>query len=127
MQHISTPNAPAPLGPYSQATIHNGIVQVAMQIAVTPAGEHQTDASLTDQLQQVLHNIKAILEASGSDLEHCMQITLYTTDLSQGPAVNEVYSHIFSSENKPARSVIEVNGLPLGFKIAADAVGAVKE
>ena len=126
MKHISTDNAPAPLGPYSQATVHNGIVQVAMQIAVKPPQEHLKDLSLTEQLSQVLENIKAILEASGSDLDNCMQVTLYTTDLSQGPEVNKIYEEFFSSPNKPARTVIEVSGLPLGYKIAADAVGAVK-
>ncbi len=127
MRHISTANAPAPLGPYSQATKHNGIIHVAMQIAVTKAGEHQTDLSLPDQLTQVLSNIKAILEASGSDLEHAMQVTIYTCDISQGADVNRVYTEFFNFENKPARTVIEVSNLPLGYKIAADAVGAIKE
>ncbi len=126
MKHISTNTAPTPLGPYSQATVHNGIVQIAMQVAVTPEGEHYTDHSLPEQLRQVLQNIKAILEAAGSDLENCMQVTLYTTDLSQGPDVNKVYKECFDFDLKPARTVIEVKGLPLGFKIAADAVGAVK-
>lgn len=126
MKHIRTDTAPAPLGPYSQAVEHNGIVQVAMQIAVKPEKQHQPELSLPDQLKQVLENIKAILEAAGSDLENCMQVTLYTTDLSQGPEVNKIYEEFFSAENKPARTVIEVSGLPLGYKIAADAVGAVK-
>ena len=124
MKHIHTDNAPAPLGPYSQAVEHHGIVQVAMQIAVRADGTHQKDLSLTDQLKQVLENLKAILEAAKSDIEHCMQVTIYTTDLSQGAEVNKIYEEFFYYENKPARTVIEVTGLPLGYKIAADAVGA---
>lgn len=124
MEIILTNKAPAPLGPYAQATKHNGQLYIAMQLAVLPDGTHQKDLSLPDQLAQVLENLKQIMIAGGSNPEHCLQVTLYSTDLSQGAAVNAVYEKVFSGEKKPARSVVEVQALPLGYKIAAEAIAA---
>ena len=125
MQYISTPNAPAPLGPYAQATLYNGLIHVAMQIAVLPDGTHQTELPLPEQARQVLENIRQILLAAGSDSSHCLKVSLFTTDLSFGAAVNQIYEEFFPGPNRPARTVIEVKALPLGYKIAAEAVGAV--
>ena len=125
MQQIQTTAAPTPLGPYSQATVANGFVYVAMQLAVDADGTHHKDATLPEQIEIVLHNIKAILEAAGSTLDNTLKVTIFSPDLSQGAEVNRIYEEIFTSPVKPARTVIGVSALPLGYKIAAEAVGAV--
>lgn len=127
MKHITTDKAPPPLGPYTQATVYNGIVHVAMQLAVGADGTHYKDLPLSEQARMCLMNIKMILKAAGSDLDHCLKVTIFSTDLSQGPEVNRVYEEIFTAVSKPARSVVEVSALPLGFKVAVEAVGALKE
>lgn len=121
MKHLQTDNAPAPLGPYSQATIEGNTLYVAMQVPATKDGELNTDISLEDQTKQVLENIKAIAEAANTTMDKTLRMMLYTTDISQGKTVNAIYETYFN-DPKPARGVIEVSALPLGFKIAMDAI-----
>lgn len=124
MKYTKTDNAPAPLGPYEQAIIHNGLVYVAMQLPVHADGNDSSLLNIEEQTDLVLKNIKAIVEASGSSMNKVLRVVVYLTDVSKGKRVNAVYEQFFA-DHKPARSVIEVSALPLGYAIAVDVIAAV--
>ena len=105
MQIISTPNAPAPAGHYSQAIVHQGIVYVAGQLPVDPKNPEALPDNPEDQTRNVLENVRAILEAANSSLSNTLQMTIYVTDISQSPAVNAAYAEIMVT-HRPARAVV---------------------
>jgi 2-iminobutanoate/2-iminopropanoate deaminase len=125
MKAVRTNKAPAPLGPYEQAIIHDGLVYVAMQLPLSPEGESFADQAIDTQTGVLLDNIRAILEAAGSDLEHVLKVMIYLTDITSGKEVNSIYDSYFS-DHKPARGVIGVASLPLGHNIAMDVIAAQK-
>lgn len=124
MKLISTQNAPAPTGHYSQAVVHQGLVYVSGQLPTDPiTGERQL-GSIEAQARQALGNLKAILEASGSDVAHVLKVTIYISDIELWGRVNAVYAAFFG-EHRPARAVVPVKELHYGFQIEVDAVAAV--
>lgn len=124
MKLISTQNAPAPMGHYSQAVVHQGLVYVSGQLPTDPiTGERQL-GSIEAQARQALGNLKAILEASGSDVAHVLKVTIYISDIELWGRVNAVYAAFFG-EHRPARAVVPVKELHYGFQIEVDAVAAV--
>ena len=126
MKSIQTDKAPLPGGHYSQATVHNGLVYVSGQLPIDPqTGEKQT-GSIKDQTKLVLHNLSAILEASGSSLSQVLKVTVYISDISLWGQVNEIYAEIFG-DHRPARAIVPTRDLHFGFKIELDAVAAVIE
>lgn len=112
---IFTAKAPAPIGPYSQAIRSNGTLYVSGQIAIKPDGGLDT-SSIENECNQVLNNIKAIVEAGGKNLHDVSKTTIYLTDLKNFTKVNEVYEYFFLSE-PPARETVEVKALPKGARI----------
>ncbi len=124
MKPTKTDKAPLPGGHYSQAMVHNGLVYVSGQLPVDPeTGEKQT-GSVEDQTRLVLHNLSAILEASGSSLNQVLKVTVYISDISLWGKVNEVYAEIFG-DHRPARAIVPTRDLHFGFKIEVDAIAAV--
>ena len=122
---VESKNAPVPVGPYSQAVRAGNLVYVSGQIAIHPeTGEISKDFG--DQCHQVLKNLQAILEASGSSLEQTVKVMIYLTDINQYKELNDIYEEYFGSA-KPARSCVEVSNLPKGFALELDAVGLVAE
>ena len=117
---ISTPKAPAAVGPYSQAIKTGGMIFVSGQIPIDPATGKMAEAT-TDQARQCLSNVKAILEAAGSSLEKAVRVGIFMTDLADFKAVNEVYASFFTGDC-PARATVQVSALPLGAKIEIEAV-----
>ena len=120
---VSTPNAPAPAGHYSQAAVYNGLVFVAGQLAIDPKTGERFTGSIEQQTEQCLKNIASILTAAGSDLSRVLKMTVYISDIELWSAVNEVYARVMG-EHRPARAVVPVKELHYGFKIEIEAIAA---
>jgi len=124
MQFVQTDSAPTPAGHYSQATVHAGLVHVAGQLPIDPStGEHRK-ASITEETEQVLDNLEAILAAAGSGLQHLLDVTIFVTDIALWSDVNEVYARRLG-DHRPARAVVPIKELHHGFHIELKAVAAV--
>ena len=124
IEFILTPNASPPGGHYSQATVFENLIFTAGQLAITTTGE-RLNGPIEEQALQALKNIKAILEAAGSDLNHVLKTTVFISDISLWPKVNQVYSEFFGN-HKPARSIIPVKELNHGFMIEIEAIAIKK-
>jgi 2-iminobutanoate/2-iminopropanoate deaminase len=122
---ISTPNAPAAVGPYSQAIRVGNLLYTAGQVALDPATMKMTGSNVTEQAEQVLTNLQAVLEAGGSSLNNVIKTTVFLTTMDDYGAMNAVYARYFS-EGKPARSAVAVNALPLGALVEIEAVALVE-
>ena len=124
IQFISTEQAPKAIGPYSQATIVNGLVFTAGQIAFNPATMEIVGGGIKEQTERVLANLQAVLAAAGSDLQKVVKTTVFLVDMQDFPAMNEVYAQTFG-EHKPARSTVAVAGLPRGVRVEIDVVATL--
>ncbi|MCB8958991.1 MAG: RidA family protein [Ardenticatenales bacterium] len=121
---ISTENAPAAVGPYSQAVRIGKLLYTAGQIALVPATGKMLEGDVSAQAEQVLNNLTAVLEAGGSSLANVVKTTVFLTDMGNYAAMNEVYSRFFG-DSKPARSAVAVAALPLGALVEIEAVALV--
>ena len=108
---VSTTNAPAAVGPYSQAVKAGQFLFCSGQIPIDPATGQFVPGGVAEQAKQVLNNVKAVLEAAGYSLADVIKATVFATDMGAFAAVNEVYARFFTSE-PPARSFVEVSALP---------------
>jgi len=124
MHPVSTPNAPAAGGHYSQAIVHAGLVYVAGQLPIVPGRAEHVVGSIEEQTEQVLRNIAAVLEAAGSSLSRTLQMTIYVTDISLWSRLNATYARILG-DHKPARAVVPVGALHFGYQIEVQAIGSV--
>lgn len=121
MKAISTNNAPAAIGPYSQAIEVNGFVYASGQLPIDPATGVFPEGGIKEQTAQSIKNAKMILEAAGTDLKHVVKTTVYLANMSDFAAMNEVYSQFFS-EPFPARSAVAVKDLPKGALVEVEVV-----
>ena len=126
MHTIMTPNAPAAAGHYSQAIVHGGVVYVAGQLPIVPGQEEHRPGPIEEQVEQVLRNIAAVLEAAGSSLDRTLQMTIYVTDMQLWGRVNVAYARVLGS-HRPARAVVPVGPLHYGYQIEVQAIAAVKD
>lgn len=124
MKIIKTTEAPFPGGHYSQAIIHQGLVYISGQLPFDPRTGTKVLGSIEDQTRQVLRNLKAILEAAGSGLQHVIKTTIYLSDIRDWDRVNQIYAEIFG-EHRPARSIVPVGTLHHGFSIEMEAVAEI--
>ena len=124
IKNVLTNDAPVPAGHYSQATVYKGLVFISGQMPVVPGTGEKLNGAIEEQTLQVLKNIKAIAEASGSDISKILKVTIYISDIDLWGAVNKVYSDFFG-DHRPARAVIPVRDLHYGCRIEADAVAAL--
>ena len=122
---VETKKAPPPVGPYSQAIQAGNMVFVSGQIALHPE-TNEIPEDFTTQCHQVLKNLQAILEASGSSLEHTVKVMIYMTDIDRFNELNEIYARYLGSA-KPARACVEVSRLPKGVLVEMDAVALIEE
>jgi 2-iminobutanoate/2-iminopropanoate deaminase len=122
----TTSEAPAPVGPYSQAIVHQGLVYASGQIPLDPRTGELVAGEIEAQTERVIENLAAVLAAAGSGLDAVLRTTIYVTDLSLFARVNAVYARHFSGEPAPARATVEVSALPLGAGIEIDAIAAVR-
>ncbi|MHC3993990.1 RidA family protein [Thiomicrolovo sp. ZZH C-3] len=120
MQFVQTENAPAAIGPYSQAVKVNGMVYTSGQIALTPAGE-MLENDITVQTKQVLANLTAVLEAAGSGLDKVIKTTIFLDSMDDFATVNAIYADAFG-DHKPARSTVAVKTLPKNALVEIDAI-----
>jgi 2-iminobutanoate/2-iminopropanoate deaminase len=118
---ISTPNAPAAIGPYSQAVRTGNLIFVSGQIPLDPATGQLVRGDIGTQTQQVLENLAAVLEAAGSSLAKVVKTTVYLRDLGEFGGMNEVYAKFFAA-NSPARATVQVARLPRDAAIEIDVV-----
>lgn len=109
---INTPNAPAPIGPYNQAVLVNGILYTSGQIAIDPKTNHLVVDDITTETQMVMKNLKAILEAANMDFEDVFKTTIFISDMNNFENINAVYSEYFNESTAPARETVEVANLP---------------
>jgi 2-iminobutanoate/2-iminopropanoate deaminase len=123
IKSILTPNAPAPGGHYSQAVVHNGLIYVAGQLPIDPKTGEKKLGSIEEQTEQTLNNVRAILQAAGSDLNRVLKMTIYVSEISLWGKVNEVYAR-FMGDHRPARAVVPVKDLHYGFQIEIEAIAA---
>ncbi len=121
---ILTDQAPAPIGPYSQAVIAGGFVYTAGQIALDPVSKNLVEGDIKVQTERVLKNVEAILKAAGTSMESVVKTTVFLKDMGEFAQMNEVYARFFS-ESAPARSTVEVARLPKDVKVEIEAIAVV--
>jgi 2-iminobutanoate/2-iminopropanoate deaminase len=124
LQPVSSPNLPTPVGPYSPGMIVGNLVFVSGQAGREP-GTGALGADVTAQTEQVLKNIATILEAAGSSLQHVIRCGVFLVDMKEFPQMNEVYARAFGA-HRPARTTVEVSGLPgPGLLVEIDAIAFI--
>ena len=123
MKTIQTDTAPAAVGPYSQAKISGGFLFASGQVGINPAIGAIVDGGLEAQTEQVMANIAAVLEASGSSFDQVIKTTCFLADIADFKAFNEIYAKYFTS--KPARSCVAVKDLPLGALVEVEIIAEV--
>ena len=123
MRIISTPSAPAAIGPYSQAVEANGFIFISGQLPIDPATAQMAPADTKLQTEASIKNIEAILKSEGLTLENVLKTTVFMADLGQFAQMNEVYAKFFS-KNPPARAAVEVKALPKAALVEIEAVAA---
>jgi 2-iminobutanoate/2-iminopropanoate deaminase len=111
MQTVHTDNAPAAIGPYSQAIVANGFVFTAGQVPFDPTSMQLVEGDIATQTEQVMRNLAAILRQAGADLSTVVKTTVFLKDMNDFGGMNEVYARHFG-EHKPARSTVQVARLP---------------
>jgi 2-iminobutanoate/2-iminopropanoate deaminase len=121
---ISTTSAPGAIGPYSQAVEANGTLYISGQVAIDPATGKMVDGGITEQTEQVMKNIKAILKAAGYSAVDVVKSTCLLSDMADFKAMNEVYGRYYTTD-QPARAAFAVRALPLGALIEIETI-AVK-
>ena len=124
MQAVSTPAAPAAIGPYSQAIVTGGFVFTAGQIPLVPETMQLVDGDVGVQTTQVFANLKAVLEAAGSGLDRVVRATVFLADMADFPAMNDVYAREFGN-HRPARSTVAVRTLPKNARVEIDLIALV--
>jgi 2-iminobutanoate/2-iminopropanoate deaminase len=124
---VSTPNAPAAIGPYSQAVRLGNLLYTSGQIALNPATGQLVSGAITDQTTRVLENIKAILTAAGTDLAHVIKTVVFLKDMNDFASMNTVYAKYLAPEGTiaPARSTVEVARLPKDALVEIEVIATV--
>lgn len=123
-QVVSTPKAPAAVGPYSQAIRTGNLMFLSGQVPIDPATGKLVEGDAAAQAAQCCKNVLAILESQGMTAANLVKVTVFITDITAFGSVNEVYKQ-YITEPCPARSCVEVSALPLGAKVEIEAIAAV--
>jgi 2-iminobutanoate/2-iminopropanoate deaminase len=124
IETVSTPGAPRAIGPYSQAIRAGEFLFTAGQVGFDPASGELVDGGIAEQTVRVLANIRAILEAAGSDLSKVVKTTVFLVDMADFGPMNEVYARVFG-DHRPARSTVAVAALPRGARVEIEATAAL--
>jgi 2-iminobutanoate/2-iminopropanoate deaminase len=122
---VHTDKAPAAIGPYSQGIVAGNFLFTAGQIALDPATGQIVQGDVTAQTERVLENLTAVLESAGASWADVVKTTVYLQDMADFPRVNEVYGRMIGGA-RPARSTVQVSGLPRGVLVEIDAVAMVR-
>jgi reactive intermediate/imine deaminase len=118
---IHTANAPAAIGPYSQAVRHGDTVYLSGQIPLDPATMTLVKGDIASQIHRVFQNLRAVSEAAGGGLQDLVKLNVYLTDLGNFPIVNQIMQEYFT-EPYPARAAVGVSALPMGAEVEMEAV-----
>lgn len=121
---VSTPSAPAAIGPYSQAISAGGLLFVSGQIPLDPATGAMVDGDIAAQTHRVFKNLEEILKAGGASLNAVVRTTVYLADMNDFPAMNEVYATYFSSP-APARATVQAARLPRDARVEIDCIAVL--
>ena len=121
---IQTDKAPAPIGPYNQAIVYNGMLYASGQIAINPATGDLVTENIEAETRQVMENIKAILSAAELTFEHVVKVSVFVKDMHMFSRINAVYAEYFNDATAPARELVEVANLPrfVNIEISVTAV-----
>lgn len=125
MKIISTSNAPAAIGPYSQAILVNGMLYTSGQIPLDPFNGQVVEGGIKEQTLQVMKNLKAILDEAGTSFENVIKTTCFLYDMGDFVAFNEVYGEYFTK--KPARSCVAVKNLPKDVLVEVEVIALVEQ
>jgi 2-iminobutanoate/2-iminopropanoate deaminase len=125
MKAVTAADAPAPVGPYSQAVAHGELLFVSGQIPLDPKTNALVEGDIEAQTARAIENLHAVLEAAGTSLERVVRTTVYVTDLALFGRVNDVYARFFCGDPAPARATVQVAALPLGARVEIDAIAAL--
>jgi 2-iminobutanoate/2-iminopropanoate deaminase len=117
---VETADAPAPIGPYSQAVIANGVLYCSGQVPLDPAGGDLVEGGIAEQARRCLESLDAVCRAAGTRLANAARIGIYLTDMAEFPNVNDVYATFFE-EPFPVRTTVGVAALPKGALVEMDA------
>ena len=120
---VETKNAPAAIGPYSQAIVAGGLVFTSGQIPINPKTGTVEAQTITEQTEQVMKNLQAVLEEAGSSFEKAVKTTCFLADINDFGAFNEVYGKYFTT--KPARSCVAVKDLPKAVKVEVEVIATL--
>jgi 2-iminobutanoate/2-iminopropanoate deaminase len=124
MTVVTTPNAPAAIGPYAQAVVHGGILYCSGQIPLDPESGAMVDGDVALQTRQVLKNLDAVLHAAGTVRARVLKTTVYLRDMADFGAMNLVYAEFFG-DARPARATVAVAGLPRDARVEIDCIAAL--
>ena len=122
---ITTPNAPAPIGPYNQAVLSNGVLYISGQIPLDPASMELVEGDLEKETVQVMENLKAILEAAGMTFDQVVKSSIFLKDMNNFAQINKVYGSYFNEDSAPARETVEVANLPKFVNIEISMIAEV--
>ena len=122
---INTNKAPIPVGPYNQAVMVKNTLYISGQVALNPTNNELIQGSIDEESHQIMKNIESILKEAGLDFKNVVRSKIYLTDMSNFSKVNEVYGSYFEKGHEPARTTIEVSGLPLGVDVEIDMIAVV--
>ncbi len=125
MKTIFTEKAPAPVGPYSQAKVHAGILYCSGQIAIHPASGQLVLDTIEAETQQVLDNLDAVLTRAGTSKRNVIKCSVFVADITQFDRINVVYQRYFGLQDAPARELVQVAKLPKGVNIEISAIAAL--
>ena len=121
LEKISTENAPAAIGPYSQAIMANGFLFTSGQIPINPATGNVDAQGITAQAEQVMVNLKAVLDEAGTSFDNVVKTTVFLADMADFAEMNEVYAEYFQAPF-PARSAVAVKTLPKGARVEIECI-----
>lgn len=122
---VSTPAAPAAVGPYAQGVVGNGLLFTSGQVALDPSSGAIVPGGIEAETRRALQNLRAVLEAGGSGLDAVLKTTVYLADMGEFAAMNAVYATFFPGD-KPARTTIGASRLPLSARVEIDAVALTR-
>lgn len=123
-QIIHTADAPAPIGPYSQAVRMGNTVYTSGQIAIDPKTGQLVSGSIAEETHQVMRNMKAVLEAAGLSFDQVLKSTIFITNMDDFGTINEVYASYFDADTAPARETVQVARLPKDVRVEISMIAA---
>ncbi|MBK5212490.1 MAG: RidA family protein [Flavobacteriaceae bacterium] len=122
---ITTPHAPAPIGPYNQAILNGTMLYTSGQIAIDPKTGNLVTDNIKTETKLVMENLKAILTEAGMNFENVLKTTIFISDMNNFAAINEVYGSYFNEATAPARETVEVANLPKFVNVEISVVASL--